>query len=96
MWFAMHFYLNLAYSVKIFSQFCSNHKSIYIKLVKYILYYVFRILYLSLIFDKKVNISNNIIRYIDSNFAKSKPNQKLTKNYIFIFIKAVINYSLKF
>ena len=60
--------------MRAFNRFSSNSGLIHIKLVKYILYYISEIFYLSSTFDIKIDILNNIIRYIDSNFIRSKSN----------------------
>lgn len=46
--------------------------------------------------NKKADILDNMIKYIDSNFAKFKPNKKLIENYVFIIEKAAISYLSKF
>lgn len=37
-----------------------------------------------------------MIEYINFKFIKSKPNKKLTRSYIFLFIKPLINQIFKF
>lgn len=51
MWLAMYFRPDMAYSVGVFSYFCSNSKLVYIELIKYVLRYVCGILELGLIFN---------------------------------------------
>lgn len=63
--------LDLAYSMIIFSQINSNLGFYYIKLVKYFLWYKSRMLDLGLKFEGKVDISNDIVRYVDFYFVRS-------------------------
>lgn len=72
MWLAMHSCPDLAYSMGVLSYFCKNPKPVHIKLVKYILQYVSGALDLSLVFDGEADMPDNVVRYTDSNFAKSK------------------------
>lgn len=58
--------------------------------------YISKILDLSLKFDKKENISDDVIRYIDFDFAKLKRKKKLTKSYVFMLTEVAISYSFKF
>lgn len=95
-WLAIYACLDLAYSVKIFSWFCNNPGLVYIELVKHVLQYVSRILDLSLKFDRKANILDDIVEYINSKFAWSKTNRKLTGGYIFMLAGAVISHLFKF
>lgn len=68
---AIYFSPDLAlYSVKIFSYFYSNHGLVYVESVKHVLQYVSGILELGLTFDKKVNILDDLIRYINSKFVE--------------------------
>lgn len=50
---------------------------------------------MSLVFDGKVDTPDNVINYKDSNFARSKPDQKLTEDYVFILTKAIISHLSK-
>lgn len=50
---------------------------------------------LDLKFDKKTDTSDNIIKYINFNFIKSKIDCKLTRRYIFILIRFVISHLSK-
>lgn len=53
------------------------------------------ILKLELICDGKTNILDNIIRYIDSNFAELKIGWKSIRSYIFILVGVVISHLSK-
>lgn len=66
------------------------------KLLKYILQYISRTWDLGLKFDKKVDILDNMIGYVDFNIAKSKKNQKLIKGYVFMLAKTAMSYSSRF
>lgn len=85
----------MAYLVGLFNRFCSNHGPIYVNLVEYTLQYISEILELSLTFDRKINILDDIIGYTDFDFARLKTNQKSIKRYVFIFIRATISYLSK-
>lgn len=91
----MYTYLNLTYLMGLFNQFNYNLKPVYMELVKHILRYVSKTLDLNLKFDGKADIPDDVIRYIDSDFAESKIDQKSTKDYIFMVIRAVISHSSK-
>lgn len=43
-----------------------------------------------------MNILDNIIKYINFYFIRSKLNKNLIKNYTFIFTVTIISYSCKF
>lgn len=88
----MHFCLDLSYSVKVICCFCSNPVLVYNELVKHVLQYIFGILELGLIFNKKANKSDNVIGYIDSDITKSKIDLKPIKNYIFILVVVTISH----
>ena len=72
-WPAMHSCPNLAYSMGVFSRFCSNPGPIHVKFVKHVLRYVSGTLCLGLIFDGEADTPDNMIGYTDSDFAESKP-----------------------
>ena len=65
------------------------------KLVKHILQYISETLDLNLIFDKEANTSDDVVRYIDSDFPRSKINQKSTRDYVFMLAKAAISHFSK-
>lgn len=46
-------------------------------------------------FDGEADTSDDVIGYIDSDFARSKTDQKSTKSYLFILIKAEISHSFE-
>lgn len=96
MWPPIYVCLDLAYSIGILNQFYNNFGSLYIKLIKHILQSISEILDLSLKFDKEIDILYNVIRYIDSNFIRSKIDQKLMINYVFMLARAAISHSSKF
>ena len=50
---------------------------------------------MSLIFDRKIEILDNIFRYPDSNLAKSKSDLKSTRPCLFILAEAGIGRFLK-
>lgn len=68
----------------------SNHGYIHIKLIKHVLQYQSGILELGLRFDKKVNTSDDLFGYINSDLAKSKTDWKSTRDFVFILARAVI------
>ena len=51
---------------------------------------------MSLRVDGEADTPNDVIRYTDSNFAKSKPDQKLTGGYVLMLGEAAISHCLNF
>lgn len=96
LWSIMYFCPDLDYLIRVFSQFCSNHKLIYVELIKHVLCYISGIFYLSLIFNRKVDILDHAIRYIVSNFTRSKSNLKLIRDFIFMLVRVTISSLSKF
>lgn len=92
---AIYAYLDLAYSVRVLSQFCNNPGFVHIELVKYVLQYISETLNLDLKFDKETDIPNDVTKYIDVNFTGSKKDEKLTRCYFFMSIGVVINQLFK-
>lgn len=72
---------------KLFSLFYNSFRLIYIELIKYIMQYIFEILDLNLKFEKKIEILNNMIEYIDSDFARSKNKLKINQKLDFYSYK---------
>lgn len=64
--------------MKVLSQFCSNLRLEYVELIKHILRYISRTIDQGLAFDDGANMPDDVVGFIDSDFARSKPNQKLT------------------
>lgn len=91
----MHSCLDLAYSMRIICQFYNNPRSILIELVKHVLQYISGILDLSLKFDGKTNIPNDMIGYIISNFMESKTDWKLIEDYVFMLVEPAISHLFK-
>lgn len=81
--------------MKILSWFCNNPKPLYIELIKYILWYISIIRDWNLRFDKEIIISNDMIRYTNSDITKLKTDWKLIEDYVFILIEAIISYLSK-
>lgn len=71
-WPAIYACPDLAYSIRVFGQFCNNPKPMFIELVKHDLRYISEILDLYLTFNKEANIANDMIKYTDSDFTRSK------------------------
>ena len=65
------------------------------KLVKYVLQYIFGILDLGFKFDREANILDKMAGYIDSEFLRSKIDRKSTRGYIFMVVGAAINHLSK-
>lgn len=86
----------MAYSVEILSCFYNNPRFVHIELVKHILQYVSGTLELSLTFDREANTLDDVIKYIDSDIARSKTDQKSTEGYVFILTRATIHHLSKF
>ena len=91
----MHAHPNLAYSVGILSQFCINPGLVYVELVKHVLPYVSGTLDFGLKLDGEVNISDDVVGYIDSNFAGSKTDPKSTGGYVLMLAGATISHLSK-
>ena len=81
--------------MKVLSRYCSNPESIYIALVKQVLRYVFDTLNKNLIFDDSADTLNNVVDYIDVDFADTKIGRKSTSDYVFILAKVAISHSFK-
>lgn len=77
------------------SRFYSNPGLTHIELVKHILQYVSDTLELGLRFNEEANILDDVIGYIDSDFARSKIDQESTGRYVFILVRAVISHLSK-
>lgn len=95
MWPALHACLDLAYLVRLLSGFCKNPALIHKKLLKYVLQYISQTLDLCLKFDKETDTSNDVIGYTDSDFLVLKTNQKSTRGYFFILVRAAISHFSK-
>ena len=54
-----------------------------------------KILNLDLKYNGVVNMSDDIVRYKDFNFARLKTDQKLNRNYVFILARVAIGYLSK-
>lgn len=76
MWPAIHAYSDLTYSLGVLSRFCNILGPVYVKLVKHVLQYISGILDLGLKFDGEVDTPDDVIGYIDFNFAVSKTDRK--------------------
>lgn len=81
--------------MRVLSQIYNNSGLVNIKLVKYILQYIFKILDLDFKFDREIYTSDDIMRYINSYFARLKTNRKLTEGYVFILVRAAISHLSK-
>lgn len=92
----MHFCPDLAYLVGILSRFCRKPRLVHVELVMHVIQYVSGTLQLGLTFDGEADILNDVIGYIDSNFAKLKLDRKSTEGYLFMLAKAAINHLSKF
>lgn len=77
-WWAIYSYLDLVYLVEVLSRFCGNPKCVYLKLVKDVLKYVFEIQELGLIFNREIYTPDDMMGYINSDFAGLKTDQKST------------------
>lgn len=65
------------------------------KLVEHVLWYVSRILNVSLKFDGEADIQDNVVKYTHSKFAGSKTNWKSIGSNIFMLVGVVISYLSK-
>lgn len=78
--------------MKVLGCFYSYSGPVHVKLVKLILWYVFKTLELDLKVDKKADIPNNIVGYIDSDIADSKSDRKSNGGYVFMLAKVAISH----
>lgn len=92
----IYFCFELVYLIRVFTQFYINSKYIYTGFIKQVLEYISTTLDWSLAFEKKVNILNYIIRYINFDFEVLKLAKKSLKIFNFIFIEIAISYFSKF
>ena len=72
MWPAMQFCLDLSESVRVLSKFLKNPRPTHVELAKHILGYISGTLELELTFDDTADTLDDVIKYIDSDFAGSK------------------------
>ena len=94
-WPAIYACQDLFYSVGVRSWFCDNLGPVHMELVKYVLWYVFKTLDLDVKFDGEVDRADDVIRYTDSDFARSKTDRKLIGGYVFILVRAAISHFSK-
>lgn len=71
--------------IEVFSCFYKNPGPIHVKLVKHILWYISSTLGLGLKFNVEADTLDDVIGYIDSNFARSKTDQKLIEG-LFLYL----------
>ena len=86
---------DLAYSLGVLNRFCNYLRPVHVELVKHVLQHVSKTVDLGLKFDKETDIPNNIVRYVNSNFAWSKTDYKSTEDYIFMLLGAAISHLSK-
>lgn len=89
----MHSYPDLAYLIGVLSRFCSNRGPEYIKLFWHVLQYVSGTLQLGLKFDEETETQDDVLGSIDSHFARLKPDQKSTGDYVFMLAGVAISHS---
>ena len=95
MWLVIYSRSNLAQAVRVLSRYCFNLKLIHVALVKQVLRYISDILNKSLIFDGSADTSNNVVDYIDADFADIKIERKFTSDYVFMLAEAAISHLFK-
>ena len=95
MWPAVHSRLDLAQVIRVLSRYYSNSEPIYIALVKQVLRYIFDTLNKDLVFDDSANTPNNVVNYIDTDFAGTKTKRKFTSDYVFMLAGAAISHLFK-
>lgn len=92
-WPAINIRPDFAYSVGVWSQYCSNSRKLYCDLIQREQRYVSGNLDLRLIFHK--DSEDDIVRYSDSDYAGLIDGRKLTKAYVFMFADGTISHSSK-
>lgn len=92
-WPAVHTCPDIAYLVGVFSWYCSNPGSIYYLLVIQIFYYLFGILDFRITF--KINSSNEINSYSDSDYTGFVNGRKSIGRYIFMVSAGSLSHQSK-
>ncbi len=93
MWPAIHTRPDVAYSVRVFSRYCSNWEKLYCDLIPRGLIYVGGTVDLGLMFRK--NSEDNIVGYSNSDNARLIDERKSTGAYVFMFAGRPIFHSSK-
>ena len=81
--------------MKVLSRYCSNLGPIHVALVKQVLRYISDTLNKGLVFDDFADTPNNVVDYIDIDFAGIKIGRKSTSNYVFLLAEAAISHYSK-
>ena len=89
----MHIRSNIAYSVKVLSKYCFNLFIEHCLLLNRILKYLSRTLKLKIIFKK--NSHDDLIEYINSNWAELADERKSTAAYVFYFVDDLFSHCTK-
>ena len=89
----MHTKSNIAYSIRVLSKYCSNLFFEHCLLLKRILRYLSKTLKLEIIFKK--NSHDDLIEYINSNWAELADERKSTAAYMFYLVDDSIFHCTK-
>ena len=92
-WLVIYIRLKLAYSMGFLSQYYSNLGKFYCNLIQRVLRYIAGILDLRLMFRK--DSEDNIVGYLDSDYARLIDRKKSTEAYVFMFADRLISHSSK-
>ncbi len=93
MWLAVNTRPDISYSVRGLSWYCANPDPIYFNLVIQIFRYLAETLELGINF--KSNVTDELVRYIDSDWAWLKDGQRSTGGYAFLLSGGLLSHQLK-
>ena len=85
---------NLIYLMFILSCYLDNFNKEHLTLLKTVFKYISEILDIKLIFTN--NVTDNLIKYTNADFAEVIDNCKLTDNYMFMLVREYISHQTKY
>lgn len=92
-WSAVHTRLDISFAVGIFSRYCANSGPSHYNLVIQIFCYLAGTLDLDIIF--RSNSTDELVSYIDSDWAELKDERKSIGKYAFIFLSELVSNQFK-
>lgn len=93
MWPAIHTRPNICYSVEVLSWYYANPTPLYYNLAIQVFCYLAEILDLGIIF--RFNSTDELVGYIDSNWAGLKDGRKSTSRYNIFFLSGLVSQQSK-
>lgn len=89
---------NITFIIRQLNKYITNSRKSHLRVTKRVVEYLKRIIYMNLLFGKKLNnclsknlLSYNLIGYIENNFTKNLKNRKLIMKYYFFLNRTVIS-----